>query len=121
MRNVKVRILLVCLILIGIMSCSKSTYKIQTDAKFRKRTETVSRTMQVTKDMSSMNIELKGKLTRGAMSWQVLGPAGAIRWEEEVQGNFSKTKTFKPQAGDWELILNLKEAAGHYSLQWTAQ
>ncbi|TFG64397.1 MAG: hypothetical protein E4H36_03145 [Spirochaetales bacterium] len=102
-------------------ACNSSHYTIQTDSKFRKKTETVTRSIQVSREMDNIILELKGKLNRGKMTWKLTDPAEAVRWEEEVDGAFNKLKTFKAVDGEWNLLIEFYAAAGKYSMQWTAQ
>ena len=91
--------------------------------RFRARTETVRYELTSPDGAALARQRVRAVIDDGFMEWALVDPEGHTRIQGEGQGTI-QTDTGEienPRAGTWILTLNLKDATGHYQVNWNAR
>ena len=80
-------------------------------------------TLAVPDGAKVVDLRIKSDLRSGTMSWELVDPAGDIRWEESLTGAtiFFESRRFDSVTGEWRLQIDLAGATGSYDISWEAR
>ena len=101
-----------------IAGCTRDVSRTFMESRFRNRTAAVTKTLTVTGDMTEVNLQVRGNLRRGNFSIKIFGPDGVLHWEESPSFRYNYRTTFRPEPGEWQMVLDLENAYGTYEVRW---
>lgn len=98
--------------------CTRDVSRAFMESRFRNRTASITKTLTVTGDMTKISLQVRGNIRRGDFSIQIFGPEGVLRWEENPSFRYNYRTTFRPEPGEWQMVLDLENAYGTYEVRW---
>ena len=98
--------------------CTRDVSRTFMESRFRNRTAAITKTLTVTGDMTEISLQVRGNVRRGDFSVTIFGPDGVLRWEESPSFRYNYRTTFRPEPGEWQMVLDLENAYGTYEVRW---
>ena len=98
--------------------CTRDVSRTFMESRFRNRTAAITKTLTVTGEMTEISLQVRGNVRRGDFSLKVFGPDGVLRWEESPSFRYNHRTSFRPEPGEWQMVLDLKNAYGTYEVRW---
>lgn len=83
--------------------------------------EPVVEVYEVLPPMKRLRIRLALRLDEGGAEWQLVDPAGEVRWRGTAKagaGGPTEEQELEAAAGRWALTITPRDAEGGYTLRW---